>query len=88
MDSINVCVNMGTIEGCSIMRDDRGNELESIEGTVIRQTDLAIHVDFDGTGDPDDYVWLPKSQLEDWPDVGDTGEIMIPQWLAEDKGIV
>ena len=60
------------------------NDLVSVEGEVQHETDQAILVDFG----LEDKVWLPKSQLEDWPDVLDFGDIMLPQWLAEDKGIV
>ena len=52
-------------------------------GIVHRQTVAAIYVDF---GNRD--CWLPKSQLEDWPDVGEAGEILLPEWLAIEKEIV
>lgn len=50
---------------------------------VLRQTAKAILVT-----DGDIEVWLPKSQLEEWPAVGKTGEIEVPEWLAEKKGLV
>ncbi len=55
-----------------------------ITGTVLIETELAIRADC-GLDTP---VWLPKSQLEDWPDIGDTGEILIPEWLAEEKELI
>ena len=34
-------------------------------------------------------AWIPQSQIDEDPEVwrpGDTGELVIPQWLAEEKG--
>ena len=33
-------------------------------------------------------IWLPKSQLEDWPEVGTAGEIIIAEWLAKEKEMI
>ena len=57
--------------------------LVDVFGTVIRETDLAILADC-GDGE----VWLPKSQLEEWPDVDCDGEIVMTEWIAEQKGLV
>jgi hypothetical protein len=41
--------------------------------------------------DTGDEVWIPKSQLKDDSEVsskGDTGEIAIPRWLAEDRDLI
>lgn len=54
-------------------------------GSTVHETDEAIMCDFGMAGD---VVWLPKSQLEDWPDVGDSGEVLMPEWLAEEKGLM
>jgi hypothetical protein len=66
------------------------DNLITIQGTVPRETSTGI-VDegaiFADVG-LDEAVWLPKSQLEDWPDEGEFGDIMLPQWLLEEKGIV
>lgn len=51
-----------------------------IEAEVIAETDMAILID--------DGIWLPKSQLEDWPSVGGIGVIIMPEWLAEDKELI
>lgn len=59
-------------------------EIIEIEGEVIIETDLAIMINAEGG----DEIWLPKSQLEDWPDVGDEGEILLPRWLAEEKELI
>jgi hypothetical protein len=70
--------------------DPENEEWTEIEGTVIKETPAtdksegAIYVDFeDGLKE-----WLPKSQLDDWPDEGDTGLIRMKTWLAEEKGLV
>jgi len=57
--------------------------LIEIFGTVLSESDKAVRVDF-GT----QTVWLPKSQLEDWPDVGQSGEILMKEWLAQEKGLI
>jgi hypothetical protein len=57
--------------------------LVTMTGTVLVDRELSIRVDIDGF-----RVWLPKSVIEDWPDEGDTGEIIMPEWLAIEKGLV
>mgnify|MGYP001332524523 CR=1 FL=1 len=57
--------------------------LIEVFGTVRGETDMAIRVDF-GT----ETVWLPKSQCEDWPDVGESGEVLMKEWIAEEKGLI
>lgn len=55
---------------------------------VVACTDLALLVDADG-----EEVWIPKSQIDEDSDIGDgsekgdEGELTIPQWLAEAKGL-
>lgn len=58
-------------------------DLIEISGTVIRETEMAILFN-----DGELEEWLPKSQLEDWPDAGETGEVLMPEWLAGDKGFI
>lgn len=55
----------------------------------VRHTDKAILVRYDAS-----EVWLPKSQIEDeeefdWDafDEDDDIDIIIPEWLAEEKGL-
>lgn len=36
----------------------------------------------------DEEKLLPKSQLEDWPDVGERGEVIVQEWLAIKKGLI
>jgi hypothetical protein len=59
------------------------SETEEIYVEVKAETDKAILVDYEGK-----EYWLPKSQLEDWPDVEDGGDIEVPLWLLEEKGMV
>ena len=64
--------------------------------SVIQTTDLAILVETDAAGDGE--VWLPKSmvKLADYEEMSDPDElcpghevdILIPDWLAEEKELV
>jgi cold shock CspA family protein len=59
----------------------------AVQVKVNREGLKAVLVN-DGTKD----VWIPKSQIED-PDMddvetGDHIDIMIPEWLATDKGLI
>jgi len=63
------------------------NELIDVEDlTFVRSTVAAILVQ-----DPDESeIWLPQSQI-DWPEDADRGDIItvsMPEWLAEDKGLI
>ena len=51
----------------------------------LAETEKAIRVS-DGTM----AEWIPKSQLEDDPEHLDNGlvRIVIPEWLAQDKGFI
>lgn len=49
------------------------------------QTDKAVLVS--DTGDKDDAVWLPLSQIEIAPD-GAVHVVTLPEWLAKEKGLV
>lgn len=61
------------------------------------EINMVIHQDRPGerailastSGDPDDAVWLPRSQIEydDPREAGAVTTIMMPQWLAEERGI-
>lgn len=50
------------------------------------ETAKAILVSDDG--DPDNAVWLPKSQIEFEKKKGNLVEVTMPQWLAEEKELV
>lgn len=54
---------------------------------IKAETDKALMVD---AGFDKDH-WVPKSQILDYSDdykLGDTIEIELPEWLAEDKGMI
>jgi len=52
---------------------------------VIKETELAVLVT-----DGDEEVWLPKSHIETDEDFisGVAIEIAIPEWLANEKGLI
>lgn len=53
----------------------------------LAETPSAILVDV-GEDKP---VWIPKSQIDDASEVrekGDEGELVIPEWLAQDRGLI
>lgn len=61
----------------------KSNVIE-IEGMAHYETGLAVL--FSTTGENEDAVWLPKSQIE-FDGLGKT-TIVIPEWLATEKGLV
>ena len=61
---------------------DRDAKLCDIAVQVKHETDKAFLVT-DGAKD----VWLPKSQVELYPE-GDTAIVTMPEWLAKDKGLI
>lgn len=57
-----------------------------IDEPVKRATDDAILITVEG-----ENIWIPQSQIHDDSEVwkeGDTGELVIPMWLAEKKNLV
>ena len=52
--------------------------------STIQETEKAVLIDI-GLKEP---VWLPKSQLEDWPDKGYDGEIILSEQYAKKKGLI
>lgn len=58
-----------------------------IEVIYHNQTERGVLVASDEDAEP---VWLPKSQIEieDVPLRGQVMEVTLPQWLAEEKGLV
>lgn len=59
-------------------------ELIELEGKVLHSTDMAVYIDF-GRDMP---VWVPKSVMEDWPDEGKFGEVLIEEWFAADRDLI
>lgn len=60
-------------------------ELWRGQAETIRETPKAILVEVEG-----EEFWIPKSQIDDesevWQD-DQEGELVIPLWLAEEKGL-
>lgn len=60
----------------------------SLHGIVKRTTEKAVQFDLD---EADEYVWIPKSEIrEPDPDTIEEGQeidFIIPEWLAETKGL-
>ena len=54
---------------------------------LVRTTDKALLVEYEG-----EEIWVPRSQVDDDSEiysdkqVGETGLLVIPYWLAEEKG--
>ena len=69
----------------------RNDEPTSFEGVEVKAvTDLALLIDFGA----DEHTWIPKRQIIDGSnfgddsEVGDEGELIIPEWLAIEKELV
>jgi hypothetical protein len=64
------------------------NDLVTVSGLVLTgETEWAICVIVDGDHSPH---WMPESQIDrrgGLKEKGDTGELDIPCWLAEDRGL-
>lgn len=58
-----------------------------LEGDILHTTNDAVLFNFGWTDGRE--VWIPKSQLRYCStfEIGETAEIEIPLWLAEDKGL-
>lgn len=65
----------------------KDNDVE-LEVKVFAETEKALQVSVDG----ELRVWLPKSQISDWSGSEDLDRnvtsVFVPQWLAEEKGLV
>jgi DNA-directed RNA polymerase subunit E'/Rpb7 len=58
---------------------------EIFDGILKHETPYAILVEIDN-----EDVWLPKSQIEydENAEVDDDIEVIIPEWLADEKGLI
>lgn len=61
-----------TVEHNGVMRDD------DHEAAILFKADGT-----DATGKRTEEVWIPRSQIRDH----DTEEMIIPRWLADDRGL-
>jgi len=59
--------------------------ISNVEITVEikAETELAYLV-----SDGDLEMWIPKSQIEEFDRSGDIATFQIPEWLAEEKGLI
>lgn len=57
--------------------------------TVLHATENALKVDYEG-----EEMWIPLSQIDDDSEiykkdqVGETGELVISEWMAKQKGLI
>lgn len=69
------------------MSYDDGNEMVGIDDVlVVRELERSIVVQYEG-----EELIIPKSQIGIDSEVqgeGDEGRLVIPQWLAEDRGML
>lgn len=67
----------------------RKNETAEVDVEVLVVKDGALYV-----SDGDTQAWVPKSLIDDDSDitkdskVGDSGTLILPQWKAEELGLV
>jgi hypothetical protein len=54
-----------------------------VELTTVNTTKFTVHVADGRRG-----WWLPKQHLEDWPDAGSSGSVIMPYWLGKEKDII
>lgn len=66
-----------------LIKDTDGHEYAEIDVENIGETKKAVWFD-----DGDKKFPVPKSVMEDWPDVGETGTAMIKIWFAEKEGLI
>lgn len=63
----------------------RSNVID-IDGAIEAQTAKAVLFH---TGNKEEAVWLPLSQIEvDETGIGGIVTVTLPEWLAEDKGLI
>lgn len=74
-------------------RTEGRSDRESFKGSVIRETEKAFLFDPDKSADG--AIWLPRSQCTWVPDskesdqvVTNGGWMLIPDWLAKEKGLL
>jgi hypothetical protein len=62
------------------------SDIVDIQVVFLGETDAAIRVE----DDEENIIWLPKSQVETTDDLvsGSVITVAMPEWLAEEKGLV
>jgi hypothetical protein len=79
-----------------MMRSSKSNELADIEVKMVAETPQAwlvrwgdgIQSSAFGGKAPKEQAWVPKSQCELFNQRGGVSTLTLPQWLAEEKGMV
>lgn len=65
----------------------KNNATQYIDGCkALKETDKGLLVEYEG-----EEIWIPKSQITEDSEVteeGDEGILAIPEWLAEEKGML
>ena len=64
--------------------DKRWIKYVEIDATTVAETHDAVLLDCGLDKDK----WIPKSVMEDWPDLNETGTALIAVWFAEKEGLV
>ena len=59
-----------------------------IDVSMTKHAETAKAILVSDTGDKDDAIWLPKSQIEVDDDGHGNVTVTLPEWLATDKGLV
>lgn len=58
-------------------------EYVEVDAKAVAESAFAVLLD---TGD--DECWVPKSVMDEWPEVGETGTALIEEWFAVKEGLV
>jgi len=67
----------------NFIKDTAGNEYAEIDVKNTGETELSVWFD-----DGDRKFNIPKSCMEDWPDLFETGVALVKVWFAEKEGLV
>ena len=65
------------------IKDDDGNEYAEIDVKNTGEGPLSVWFD-----DGDKKFNIPKSVMEDWPNLNETGTALVQIWFAEMRGLV
>lgn len=67
-------------------QEEEQAELEHVVGLSVSQSGTSLLVSYEG-----EKYWIPQSQIHEDSEVwkkGDEGTLIIPVWLAKDRGMV
>jgi hypothetical protein len=82
-------VNLGVSLIEQILEDGMENTFSFEVNQVIHEREEALLVETDDLDEKE--VWIPKSQIHQYSEVrevGEAGEMVIPYWLAQERGWV